>query len=295
MPKRHPALISLSQDHHHTLALALRLRQGETALLTDGWSHERKEQTRRVQQFFRDDLAVHFRLEEEILFPTILKQVPSASSIISSLTAQHRQIEKLVLRLRETLSTSLGPLLSEIGTVLEQHIRAEERELFPIFEQGVPPRVASEVGEAIRRSEHSWSEIVRSGVRGTRVSAKAILITEDEDEIRELLAMLLEADGFQVFTAGDGRSGLALLVDRPDEIGLLITDLGLPGLGGMELIQQARTLIPTLKIIAASGYGHTNVRSDLLKLGVKDFFPKPFSPPELVALAKKMMEKKQQT
>ena len=290
MSKRHSALVSLSRDHHHTLALALRLRQGEKALLTDGWSHDRKEQARRVQQFFRDDLTIHFRLEEEILFPAILKHVQAASQLILSLIAQHRRIEALVVRLRQTLSTNLDSILFEIGTVLEEHIRSEERELFPMLEKNAPPEVLAEVAASIRRSEHAWSESAASSGQQAGSYGKAILITEDEDEIRELLAMLLEADGFQVFTANDGQSGLALVNDRRDEIGLLITDLGLPLLGGMELIQQARAVIPSLKIIAASGYGHMNVRGDLLKLGVTDFFPKPFSPPELVARAKHIVE-----
>jgi CheY-like chemotaxis protein len=291
MSKRHSALVPLSRDHHHTLALALRLRQGEKALLTDGWSHDRKEQARRVQRLFRDDLTIHFRLEEEILFPAIQKHVQAASPLVTSLIDQHRKIEALVVRLRQTLSTNLDSLLSEIGAVLEEHIRAEERELFPMFEKDAPPEVAVEAAAAIHRSEHAWSETVVAS--GQYAGGKAILITEDEDEIRELLAMLLEADGFQVFTAGDGQSGLALVKDRPEEIGLLITDLGLPLLGGMELIQQARNVIPSLKIIAASGYGHMNVRGDLLKLGVTDFFPKPFSPPELVARAKQIVEEEQ--
>lgn len=289
MAKRHPSLVSLSHDHHHGLALALRLHQGENALLTDGWTHDRKEQARRVQYFYRDELAVHFRLEEEILFPAMLKHVASASPLIPSLIAQHRRMENLVGQLREALSSTLDPLLSELGTVLEQHIRTEERELFPMFEDHISSNVAARIGDEIRRSERAWSEVIKSDTAAGTASAKAILIAEDESEIRELLAMLLEGDGFRVFTAADGRAALALLQDRSDDIGLLITDLGLPLLGGMELVQYARKLIPSLAIIAASGYGHANVRRELLKLGVKNFFPKPFSPPELVSMAKRMM------
>ncbi len=257
MPKRHSTLVTLSHDHHHGLALALRLRQGERALLTDGWTHDRKEQARRVQHFYRDELAVHFRVEEGILFPAMLKHVAVSSDLVSSLIEQHRRMEKLIGQLREALSSTLDSLLSELGAVLEQHIRTEERELFPMFEQYLPPNVAVRIGEEIRRSKKTWSDSIKSDIAARAASEKAILIAEDESEIRELLAMLLEGDGFRVFTAEDGRAALALLEDRSDDIGLLITDLGLPKLGGMELVQHARKLIPSLAVIAASGYGHS--------------------------------------
>lgn len=294
MPRRHPTLVSLSHDHHHGLALALRLRQGNKALLTDGWTHDRREQARRVQHFFRDDLATHFRVEEEILFPAMQEHIASASDLVLLLIAQHREMEKLISQLRGAHESLLDPLLIELGILLEQHIRSEERDLFPMFEHHMPATVAAEVGETIRRRELELADGVRSGRLGTGTSDMAILITEDEDEVRELLAMSFEAEGFRVFTAADGRSALKLLLDRKGDIGLLITDLGLPHLGGMELIQQAREAIPSLKVIAASGYGHFNVREQLLRLGVEDFFPKPYSPNELLAIAKRMMREERE-
>jgi two-component system, cell cycle sensor histidine kinase and response regulator CckA len=116
-----------------------------------------------------------------------------------------------------------------------------------------------------------------------------VLVTEDEDEIRELLVKVFESVGFIVFKASDGQEALELVHLHRDRIDLLVTDLGLPKLGGLELIEQSRAIIPSLKVIAASGFGHANVRSQLHEIGVEDFFPKPFSPLELLETAKRIL------
>jgi DNA-binding response OmpR family regulator len=121
-----------------------------------------------------------------------------------------------------------------------------------------------------------------------------ILITEDESEIRELLCVLFQSEGYTVHSASDGREALELVRAHASEIQLLITDLGLPKLGGIELIKLAREIVPSLQVIAASGFGHVNVRSELRKVGVVEFFPKPFSPIDLLERAKIMLDKEQQ-
>jgi DNA-binding response OmpR family regulator len=118
---------------------------------------------------------------------------------------------------------------------------------------------------------------------------QTVLVTEDEDEIRELLSLLFKTEGYTVLQAADGQTALDLIRANKDSIILLVTDLGLPKLGGFELIKEARALIPSLKIIAASGFGHANVRSDLREVGVVEFFPKPFEPLDLLAAAKRMI------
>lgn len=116
-----------------------------------------------------------------------------------------------------------------------------------------------------------------------------ILISEDETEIRELLVAMFQTEGFRVLSASDGQAALDLVQEHGDSIALLITDLGLPKLGGMELIHRARKIVPGLKVIAASGFGHANVRVDLLDEGVADFFPKPFSLSELLSTALRLL------
>jgi iron-sulfur cluster repair protein YtfE (RIC family) len=149
MAKRHPSLVALSHDHHHGLALALRLRQGDVALLTDGWIHDRHEQAKRVAAFYRDELRSHFLAEERSLFPAMRQYVPVSTDLIDRLVLQHRQIEEIIERVSGPAVRDLAALLVRLGEVLELHIRAEERELFPLYEEHVPDKVARDIQAAM--------------------------------------------------------------------------------------------------------------------------------------------------
>lgn len=154
MAKRHPSLVSLSQDHHHTLALALRLRQGEKALLTDGWTHDRNLQAERVQEIYRTELRSHFKAEEEVVFPAMREHVPASAATIDLLVGHHRAIEQLIERIAATEGTTRANDLVALGELLEKHVRIEERELFEMFQSSLPANVAEQVGEAVRRIHH---------------------------------------------------------------------------------------------------------------------------------------------
>jgi len=149
MTKRH--LIILSHDHHHGLVLAWRLRQGERALLTDGWTHDRKEKAKRVQEFYRESLKLHFKAEEEALFPMIAEHIPTSSTLVKDLVNQHRMIEGLVSTIAQADGDSLNQALIELGTLLEHHIRSEERELFPLFEREMPAPLKARVDSDVER------------------------------------------------------------------------------------------------------------------------------------------------
>ena len=151
MPKRHAGLIALSHDHHHTLALALRLRQGDAALLNDGWTHDTIEQARRLARYYEDELRIHFKSEEEILFPLVRTHLRDASPLIDSLTAQHREVELIVAHIGRTRGEGLAPLLVAAGTLLERHIRTEERELFPLCESEIADSVLQHAAGQMER------------------------------------------------------------------------------------------------------------------------------------------------
>jgi DNA-binding response OmpR family regulator len=118
---------------------------------------------------------------------------------------------------------------------------------------------------------------------------RGVLIVEDDDELRSLFGQVFEAEGFRVYQAGDGERGLDMLSAHAPEIHLLITDLGLPGLGGVELIARVRKASPDLKIIGTSGFGAKDVREMVLAAGANDFIPKPFSMPEMVGKVKSLL------
>jgi len=134
MAKRHSSLTLLSRDHHHGLSLALKLRQGTRALLSDGWTHDPVRQVRRVLRFAEEELAPHFAAEEEALFPFVRSRIPDLLPLVERLTGEHRVLEALLAQLVNAGVPPPPGLLERIGIQLELHIRAEERELFPACE-----------------------------------------------------------------------------------------------------------------------------------------------------------------
>lgn len=151
MAKRHRSLIPLSQDHHHGLALAVRLQQGNNALLNDGWTHDRVEQARRVRHFYENDLRPHFKAEEAIVFPTMSRHVSGSSLLIDELIRQHRDMERLIDMLDHVEGDQLEKTLAALGDLLEKHIRSEERELFEMMQQQLPSDLLEEIGDGVKK------------------------------------------------------------------------------------------------------------------------------------------------
>jgi len=116
-----------------------------------------------------------------------------------------------------------------------------------------------------------------------------LLLVEDEFEIRSLLSEVFRIEQYEVFQASDGLEALRVFDENKDRIDLMITDLGLPNLGGIELIERVRSIKPGLKIIGSSGYGRVNIREEVLRAGGDEFIPKPYVTIELIKTVKRMV------
>jgi len=81
-----------------------------------------------------------------------------------------------------------------------------------------------------------------------------ILVIDDDDQVRDVLRQMLEHEGYEVEDASDGSAGLQLF--REKGIDLVITDILMPGMGGVETIMELRLLSPSVKVIAISGGDH---------------------------------------
>lgn len=172
MAKRLPSLVPLSHDHHHGLALALRLRQGESALLTDGWTHDPVRQAAIVVEFYRTDLRAHFAAEEEALFPAMRREVERTVPLLERLTAEHRTLERDITALAGAPAAGLPERLAALGSLLERHIRTEERELFPAFEESVSAESAEQIGREIDRTRAHAAATAHAAVHA---EAEAVL------------------------------------------------------------------------------------------------------------------------
>jgi two-component system KDP operon response regulator KdpE len=107
-----------------------------------------------------------------------------------------------------------------------------------------------------------------------------VLVIDDEPPIRRLLRTTLAAQDYRVIEAADGREGLSLLRhERPD---VLVLDLGLPDIDGLELIRQIRAESP-VPIVVLSSRDDEKGKVEALDLGADDYVTKPFGMEELVA------------
>lgn len=113
-----------------------------------------------------------------------------------------------------------------------------------------------------------------------------MLVAEDEPHIARLIALKLETGPFRVTRVGDGVAAVAAL-EAHDDFALLILDLMMPGMGGLEVLAHARRASRTraLPCIVLTATGHEAARRQALDLGANEFLTKPFSPKKLFATA----------
>lgn len=114
----------------------------------------------------------------------------------------------------------------------------------------------------------------------------SILVVDDEEAIRGLLAAILGGEGYQVAVAANGQEALQHLKGHP--VDLLIADVKLPDMDGITLIRRAFESDAKLLAIAITGYGSVDLAVNAMKAGASDFLAKPFSP-ELVSLTVKRL------
>lgn len=106
--------------------------------------------------------------------------------------------------------------------------------------------------------------------------AETILLVEDEEVLLDLIKNLLERKGYTVLAAKDGMDAVAVFRKNKNDIDLVLTDLGLPKLGGWQAFLKMREEKPDLHAVIASGYIESDLRSEMLKTGAKDFVQKPY-------------------
>ena len=107
-----------------------------------------------------------------------------------------------------------------------------------------------------------------------------ILVADDDPQILKALRIILTAHGYTVSTARDGRQAIDVAAhDRPD---VIVLDLGMPGVGGVEVIEAVRGWTTT-PILVVSGRSDTSGKVDALDAGADDYVTKPFATEELLA------------
>lgn len=111
------------------------------------------------------------------------------------------------------------------------------------------------------------------------MAKKRILICDDEEGVRESLKLILE-DDYELSFANTGIEALEKVKDEPPDI--VILDIKMPKMSGLETLKRIKKISPKTKIIIASGYKSVETAQEAIKLGASDYIVKPFESNELL-------------
>lgn len=116
------------------------------------------------------------------------------------------------------------------------------------------------------------------------------MLVDDNDDVREITALLLRDSGYHVIEASNGSAALAALEDNP-EIDLLIVDFAMPGMSGIELLEEARARRPEIWAVFITGYvDHTSLKG---KFADEIVVKKPFKIEQLASAVRKALSRPQ--
>ena len=100
-----------------------------------------------------------------------------------------------------------------------------------------------------------------------------LLLIDDEEGIRKILGLSLRDAGYEVITAADGKQGLECL--QQENPSIVLTDIKMPGLDGMEVLQRIKSISPDTEVIMITGHGEMDLAVKSLQLEASDFITKP--------------------
>ena len=117
-----------------------------------------------------------------------------------------------------------------------------------------------------------------------------VLVVEDDEDNRELMGEVLQDAGYEVVLAANGAAGLRTLAEH--SIDLLVTDIGMPGMGGLEVARAAKEIAPTVPVVVVTGYAE---REDIAKARgheVDAVLVKPVDPDALTSLVDQLVRQR---
>jgi DNA-binding response OmpR family regulator len=115
-----------------------------------------------------------------------------------------------------------------------------------------------------------------------------VLIVDDDAKMREGLDEILGGAGYDTATAGNGEEALRRI--REENLNLVITDLMMPGMNGMEVLREIKKLSPSTKVIMITAFGTIDSAVEAMKQGASDYLVKPFGAEDVIAKVGKVLE-----
>jgi len=118
-----------------------------------------------------------------------------------------------------------------------------------------------------------------------------ILVVDDEQIMRDGCTRILSKEDWEVVTAESGEAGLEA-INRGNGFDVVLLDLMMPGIGGMEVLEAAHQVDPNLLVIVITGYATVESAVEAMKKGAYDFIPKPFTPDQLRIIVRRALERR---
>ena len=119
---------------------------------------------------------------------------------------------------------------------------------------------------------------------------ETILLVEDEEMLLEMVKNMLEMIGYTILIAKNGFEAVEVYKEHKDQIAFVLSDMGLPKLGGFEAFLEMKKINPKVKAILASGYLDPSLRLGLLKAGAIDFVQKPYDPKQICKKIRQILD-----
>ncbi len=120
-----------------------------------------------------------------------------------------------------------------------------------------------------------------------RAAPAHILVVDDEESIRDLCARVLARAGYAVVTAPSGEEAVVRLAQ--DSFDLLISDIRMPGISGLEVLERAKATFPQIRVVLITGFGTPQMLTRAQQSGADRILTKPFNPIELLAAVRESL------
>ncbi len=144
---------------------------------------------------------------------------------------------------------------------------------------------ASEVAKPVKEIKEEKLEEISGG-------SETLLVVEDEEMLLMSLQMVLVDKGYKVITAKDGLTALKIYQEKKKNISLVLTDLGLPNISGLEVCRQIKKINPNERMILATGFLDPEMKAKFLKEGIDNFLFKPYNLTNVLKIIREIIDKK---
>ncbi|MCB1050745.1 MAG: PAS domain S-box protein [Acidobacteria bacterium] len=158
-----------------------------------------------------------------------------------------------------------------------------------IFADSVPNRGTTFLLYFLIEKQRKVEAAAPSKPISSQVGKEFLLVVEDDELIREMVASFLQKMGYQILTAMNGEEALSLIKGRESEIDMLLTDIVMPKMGGVELTRKLRQIKPDLRVLYTSGYTQKPILEN--EGSTPPFLPKPFSLPDLSRKVREVLQR----